>query len=113
MRSTQAVVWLEARNPLALELLVDGEPAPSGELGGITRWLLELRRFGQGVFIVDSAASPAAFVLEPAAARLTVDLSDVAGLPTGHFEVRLKSFDPSDDDPLVWVDGEVTLEVRA
>lgn len=107
-----AVIWVSARNPLVLELRVNGELAPAAELGSIARWVLELRRFGQAVFAVDQLINSTAFSLEAASARLTVDLSDVANVPTGLFALRLYSYDPSDDDPVIWLDGEVSLEIR-
>jgi hypothetical protein len=111
LRNDTAVIWVNARNPLMLELRIDGELASVDELGGITRWALELRRYGQSVLTVDQLIYPSAFALG-AGARLTVDLSDIDNVPTGLFVIRLYSYDSSDDDPIIWLDGEVSLEIR-
>lgn len=107
-----ARVWPLFRNPLIIDLLYRGAPATG--LAAITRWKLELRQGGVPALALDSNATPTAFSLDTAAARLTVDFSVLPSPPPpGRYKLRLYSYDPSNPAPLMWSDGDYSLEVRS
>jgi hypothetical protein len=108
-----ARVWQLFRNPLKINLLYQGAPATATGLSAINRWRLELRQGSSLVFAVDSLSNPGAFSLNASSAELTVDFSVLSTQPpAGAYKLRLYSYDPSTPAPLMWSDGDWTLEVR-
>lgn len=106
-----ARIWQLFRNPLKISLLYQG--APASDLAAINRWKLELRQAGTTVFTADSNLTPTAFNLDVPTSTLSVDFSVLPSQPpAGRYNIRLYSYDPSNPAPLMWSDGDLTVEVR-